>query len=293
GQTTPELGGDNFKNCQENPDQYIELVPMSFIENILGNQNEVQVDNRDHNYYKARFKRDEEGKIRRGNAFFAAYGDRSSINWGERKATGLERSYSYGSEAVGLSMLFVGASESYTSSEEKFRVVNTAEMKAAFNRNYTSRDVIDLTYNSLTLGVTVEKRDCVTITSKKKIPLAYQICRNSSRKSPLQETWFLISDTNMEKHGIISDGNLPGDKNRSQVIRGQQNFNILWDKFESNDTYLLVKEVGTRTAGDAYQKYLTRDNILPFESQYDHSFPGMIIPATHKPTTSCNDCPDQ
>lgn len=293
GETNTELGGENYKNCQEDPSSYIELVPMSFVEEILGNEKKVEIDSQEHPFYTARFKKDEEGRIRRGNAFFAAYGDRSSINWGERTSESFSRTYAYGMETVGLKMLFVGAQENYTKEDVKYRMVNTAEMKAAFNRNYTSRDVIDLTYNSLTLGLSVEKRDCITITSKKKIPLAYQICRNESRKSPMEETWFLISDTNMEKHGIISDGNLPGDQNRSQVIRGQQNFNILWDRFESNDTYLIVKEIGSRDAGDAYQKYLNRENHIPFESQYDHSFPGMIVPATHKPTTSCNDCQGQ
>lgn len=293
GETMPELGGENYEKCIQDPHSFIELTPMSFVQDILGSEKEVEIDNKNYNYIKARFKKDEEGKIQRGNAFFAAYGDRSSINWGERKAQGTERSFAYGSEAVGLSMLFVGGSESYTSSEEKYRVVNTAEMKAAFNRNYTSRDIIDLTYNSVTLGITIEKRDCITLTSKRAIPLAYQVCRNQPRKTSLEETWFLISDTNMEKHGIISDGNLVGDKNRSQVIRGQHNFNILWDQFEGNDTYLIVKEIGGKTEGDAYEKYLSRDTTFPFESQYDHSFPGMILPAGHTPTTSCNDCQGQ
>ena len=291
GNQESELGGQNFKDCIDNPARHIELVPMSFVEELYGKKEKVNVDGIDFDYIAPRFKSDEEGKIHRGNAFFAAYGDRSSINWGERKAESIENSLSYGLE--GPSMLFVGSSERRSRVEETYKVKNTAEMRAAFNRNYTQRDVIDLTYNSLTLEFTVKKRDCVTLRSKTRVALAYNFCRNDSTMKRVEETWFFIGDTNLESHGIISDGNLKGDSNRNQVIRGQQNFNIVWDDYESKDTLLVVRELGTITVGDAFEKYISREKgLIPFENRYDQSFPGMMLPYSHKPTNSCNDCQD-
>jgi hypothetical protein len=190
-------------------------------------------------------------------------------------------------------MLFVGSSERHSKVEETYKVKNTAEMRAAFNRNYTSRDIIDLTYNSLTLEFTVRKRDCITLRSKKNVPIAYNFCRKRARMSRVDETWFFIGDTNLERHGIISDGNLKGDRNRNQVVRGQQNFNLMWDDFEKDDALLVVREIGTITPGDAFDKYISKEKgLIPFENRYDHSFPGMMLPFSHKPTSSCNDCPD-
>ncbi|MCF8060324.1 MAG: hypothetical protein K9K67_13565 [Bacteriovoracaceae bacterium] len=286
-----ELGGQSFKDCMENPSNHIELVPMSFVEELQGRKEKVNVDGNDFTYISPRFKSDEEGKIHRGNAYFAAYGDRSSINWGERESESTENALSYGLE--GPSMLFVGTSERHSRVEETYKVKNTAEMRAAFNRNYTSRDVIDLTYNSLTLEFTVKKKDCITLRSKKNMPRAYNFCRKESRMKRVEETWFFIGDTNMESHGIISDGNLKGDSNRNQVIRGQQNFNILWDEYETKDTLLVVRELGTISVGDAFDKYINKEKgLIPFENRYDHSFPGMMLPYSHKPTNSCTDCQD-
>ena len=281
---------NTYNECIKDPHNYLDVAPMSFVEEILGKKYKTSYSEREYSYFRPIFKEDEEGRIKRGNAFFAAYGDRSSVNWGKTNAEIYSRSYSYGMEMHGLRMLFVSAQEGYTLEEQRFKTVNTAEMKAAFNRNYTSRDVVDLGFNSLTLGMNVLQKDCITITSKKEVPIAYQLCRDKAQKKQLNETWFLISDTNVEYHGIISDGNLPGDNNRNQIIRGQENFNMLWDRFETNDTYLIVKEIGEKFEGDAFQKYINRDNGMPFESNFDHSFPGMTIPVSHRPTTSCNDC---
>ncbi len=291
GNQETEVGGKRFKECLDNPSQHIELVPMSFVEELLGKRETAEVEGLTFNYITPRFKNDDTGKIRRGNAYFAAYGDRSSINWGERESESLERSFSYGLE--GPSMLFVGSSERHSRSEEVYTVKNTAEMRAAFNRNYTSRDVIELTYNSITLRFTVRKRDCITLRSKTNVPLAYNFCRQQAQMKEVEESWFFIGDTNMQSHGIISDGNLKGDPNRNQVIRGQQNFNMLWDQYETDDALLVVREIGTISVGDAFDKYISRDKgLIPFENRYDHSFPGVLLPYSHKPTSSCTDCQD-
>lgn len=291
GSQDTEVGGKKLKECLANPSEHIELVPMSFVEELLGKRETAEVEGMEFTYITPRYKSDDNGKISRGNAYFAAYGDRSSINWGERQSESTERTLSYGLE--GPSMIFIGSSERHSRSEETFRVKNTAEMRAAFNRNYTSRDVIDLTYNSITLNFTVRKRDCITLRSKTNVPLAYNFCRQDAQMKRVEETWFFIGDTNMEKHGVISDGNLKGDPNRNQVIRGQQNFNILWDQYESDDALLVVREIGTISVGDAFDKYISREKgLIPFENRYDHSFPGVILPYSHKPTTSCIDCQD-
>lgn len=291
GKKEENLGGGEYLSCLEDPSQYIEIVPMSFVEEIVGHRNSKIYDEQEYTYYKTRFVKDQTGKIRRGNAYFAAYGDRSSINWGERESEAKERTMAYGLE--GPTMLFVSTRESSTHSEETFTVKNTAEMRAAFNRYYTSRDLIDLTYNEVTLEFSARMRDCATIRSKTKRPFVYNLCRDQSRLKRLQETWFFIGDTSSQEHGIISDGNMKGDDNRMQVIRGKQNFNLLWDKYESNDALLVVEELGTITVGDAFTKYINREKgLIPFENKFDHSFPGMILPVTHDPTRSCNDCQD-
>lgn len=291
GSQDTEVGGKKLKECINDPAKHIELVPMSFVEDLLGKRETAEVEGMEFSYITPRYKSDDNGKIKRGNAYFAAYGDRSSINWGERESESMERSLSYGLE--GPSMIFVGSSERHSRSEETFRVKNTAEMRAAFNRNYTSRDVIDLTYNSITLNFTVRKRDCITLRSKTNVPLSYNFCRKDAQMKRVEETWFFIGDTNMENHGIISDGNLKGDPNRNQVIRGQQNFNLLWDQYETDDALLVVREIGTISVGDAFDKYISREKgLIPFENRYDHSFPGVILPFSHKPTTSCNGCQD-
>ncbi len=291
GNKEDSLGGAAYEECLTSPDELIEFVPMSFVEEIVGQKKEKTYEEQNYRYFQTRFVKDMTGKIRRGNAYFAAYGDRSSINWGERESQATERSMSYGLE--GPTMLFVSTRESRTHAQETFSVKNTAEMRAAFNRFYTSRDLIDLTYNEVTLEFSARVRDCVTVRSKKKLPHVYSFCRKKDRLKRLQETWFFIGDTSSQEHGIIADGNIIGDDNRMQVIRGKQNFNLLWQKYETNDALLVVEELGTITVGDAFTKYINREKgLIPFENKFDHSFPGMILPTTHDPTRACNDCQD-
>ena len=291
GNSNDFIGGEEYQECLKNPSEHIEITPMSFVEEIIGNKLSEEHDGHQFDYYQARFIQDEEGKIRRGNAYFAAYGDRSSIDWGERQSKSIQHSYSYGLE--GPSMLFIGTSESHTSAQETYQVKNTAEMRAAFNRYYTSRDLIDLTYNSVTLEFPARMKDCITIRSKTGKKNLYNYCRKDSRIKRMQETWFFIGDTNTQNHGVLSDGNIVGDSNRQQVIRGKQNFNLLWDAYETEDALLVVEELGTVTVGDAFTKYINREKgLIPFENKYDHSFPGMMIPVSHEPTRSCNGCQD-
>jgi hypothetical protein len=136
-------------------------------------------------------------------------------------------------------------------------------------------------------------KDCITIRSKTGKKNLYNYCRKDSRIKRMQETWFFIGDTNTQNHGVLSDGNIVGDSNRQQVIRGKQNFNLLWDAYETEDALLVVEELGTVTVGDAFTKYINREKgLIPFENKYDHSFPGMMIPVSHEPTRSCNGCQD-
>jgi hypothetical protein len=277
--------------CLNQPKKHIRITSMSFVENVLGLKS-TTVDGSEFTSAKAKFINDDQGKIRRGNAFFAAYGDRSSVTIGEQDTVSYSTNMSYGFE--GPTMAFLGFSQRKSISQEVFKVKNTTQMKAAFNRNYTSRDLLDLTFERLTLEVPVKSRGCITVESLQNIPLTYQICNERARLQRLKETWFFVGDTNAIKHGVISDGNLPGDTNQNQVIRGQQRFNQLWNDMEKQDTLLVIKELGTMNAGDAFESYIKTENqMLPYESSYDHAFPGMIIPYTHVPTNSCTDCQGQ
>jgi len=290
GDKSEEIGGEHFQECFNNPGGYLELTPMSFVDDLLRTDKHT-FDGLNYEYSSARFIKDEMGKINRGNAFFAAFGDRSSVSWGERESDATERSISYG--LMGMSSVFMGLQQGHTRTEEVFKVSNRTLMRAAFDRNYSSRDVIKLDYNSLNLRFTARVVDCITLRSKKSIPLSYSFCRNDAKTKSVAEKWFLISDNSAGNNGMISDGNVMGDNNRQQVIRGQQNFNFLWSDLKADDTVLVVREIGTISVGDAFEKYIHKEeNLLPFESKFDRSFPGMLVPFSHTPITSCTDCQD-
>ena len=285
GKKTKPVSSDDFENCLSRPQEHLKRIPQSHIVALLG-QKEVDSENFPGlNVVKAKFIKDNIGKINRGNAFFAAYGDRSSTNMGSRDSRSIESTYSY--DLLWPGPFYLGFSHGISQSHETYTMKNTASMKAAFNRNYTSLDLEKMQYNELILGFAAKVKNCVTIMSKKALPVQFQFCQKEARLKRFKETWYFIGDTDAKKHGIIADGTRPGETQHSQLIRGKSNFERLWKILEKKDTLLIVQEMGEVDLTDAFQNYINgREDSLPYDSFVDNSFPGMIVPEVNTATSN-------
>jgi hypothetical protein len=278
------IGSEDFKDCMKHPNRHIERIPLTHIDRFLGKGDSDSL-------YKAKFITDDKGDIQKGEAFFAAYGDRSSVNLGDRTSELHATQVSYGLE--GPAPYYIGLNQSTTWSYEMYQMKNNAKMYAAFKRDYISRK-IDLIYNSLTLQMSAYVKHCVALIPKRGSPVQLHLCRDKAPLQKLQETWFFIGDSSADQSSIISDGNRPSDGFQSQLIRGQFNYNRLWSRYEKENVLLVMKQINKVDPSDAFHSYLDRyKGDIPYQNYVDNSFPGLFIPPAHTPINSCNGCQDR
>ncbi len=285
------IGGNEYKACIQDPKDHIDIRPMTHIQELLKSKEADTTQAPGLMILNPKYKGDDQGRINRGNAFFAAYGDRSSLSKGTRKSKVHSLNYSLGIEMPGP--YYFGHTLGISQQYDRFQVENNTQMKAAFNRAYTLREVVNLQYNQLILSFNAKIRYCIAIFSKKGRPKQYHLCEKVDRLKRMVESWFFLGNTNANEHGLIADGNRPGENNRGQIIRGQYNFNRLWKAFEKDDTLTIIEETGQVDLKDAFQLYIqNRPSNLPYENYIDNSFPGLFIPEDYKPITECTGCQD-
>ncbi len=263
-------GGDQFAACENAPNEHFKVTPVMHIRKILSRRPE----RREEAY--ASFVKSTRGQVSRGNAFFAAYGDRSSSVSGEREGESRTTNMSYGIEGPGP--YYIGYSKGHVKEYATFEQKNRADMEAAFDRFYTQRQLTELEFDLLKLKFHAQVRRCVTIVGTQTNSARVHLCEDNDRPKQLEEEWYFIGDTRSRDHGIIADGAFPGLTGFTQVIRGRYNYNRMWNKFKEEDIKLVLEEVGeTRGLTYAFKRYLGEDNKIPYENFVDNSHPGLYV----------------
>ncbi|MBK25176.1 MAG: hypothetical protein CME70_14375 [Halobacteriovorax sp.] len=263
-------GGEQFANCEDAPNEHFKVTPIMHIRKILSRRPE----RREEAY--ASFVKSTRGQVSRGNAFFAAYGDRSSSVSGEREGESRTTNMSYGIEGPGP--YYIGYSKGHVKEYATFEQKNRADMEAAFDRFYTQRQLTELEFDLLKLKFHAQVRRCVTIVGTKTNAARVHLCEDNDRPKQLEEEWYFIGDTRSRDHGIIADGAFPGLTGFTQVIRGRYNYNRMWNKYKEEDIKLVLEEVGeTRGLTYAFKRYLNEDSKIPYENFVDNSHPGLYV----------------
>lgn len=263
-------GSDAYVHCKENPNEHFSVTPVTHIRKILSRKSE----NKSEAF--ASFVDSERGQVSRGNAFFAAYGDRASSVTGERQSESRTTNMSYGIEGPGP--YYIGYSKGHTKEYATFEQKNSADMEAAFDRFYTQRQLSELNFDQLTLKFYAQVRRCVTVVGTRTQSARIHLCEDQDRPKQIEEDWFFIGDTRSRDHGIIADGSFAGITGFTQVIRGKFNYNRMWNKYKTQDIAQVLEEVGDhRGMSYAFERYLTEDSKMPYENFVDNSHPGLYV----------------
>lgn len=263
-------GSDQFVDCTQSPNDHFKVTPVTHIRKILsrksGNKAEAF----------ASFVDSERGQVSRGNAFFAAYGDRASSVTGERQSESTTTNMNYGIEGPGP--YYFGYSKGHTKEYATFEQKNSADMEAAFDRFYTQRQLSELLFDQLTLKFYAQVRRCVTVVGIRSNTTRVHLCEDQDRPKQISEDWFFIGDTRSQDHGIIADGSFAGITGFTQVIRGKYNYNRMWNKYKTQDIKQVLEEIGdSRGMSYAFERYLSEDQKMPYENFVDNSHPGLYI----------------
>lgn len=264
-------GGEQWVDCVDNPNEHFKVTPVTHIRKILSQKSDRP------NEAFATYVDSDRGQVSRGNAFFAAYGDRSSAVTGEREAEQKHTSVSYGIEGPGP--YYFGFSQGYSKEYATFEQQNQADMEAAFDRYYTQRKLTELEFDRLQLKFYAQVRRCVTIVGSKTTDARVHLCEDNDRPKELEEEWYFIGDVRSQSHGMIADGSFPGLTGFTQVIRGRYNYNRIWDRYKNEDIKLVLEEVGdSRGLTYAFKRYLKQtEGGVPYENFVDNSHPGLYI----------------
>ncbi|MFT6069103.1 MAG: hypothetical protein ACJAT2_000420 [Bacteriovoracaceae bacterium] len=263
-------GSDAYVHCSQNPNEHFSITPVTHIRRILSRKVENQ------NEAFASFVDSERGQVSRGNAFFAAYGDRASSVTGERQSEARTTNLSYGIEGPGP--YYFGYSRGHVKEYATFEQKNSADMEAAFDRFYTQRQLSELIFDQLTLKFYAQVRRCVTVVGTQSKATRIHLCEEQDRPKQIEEDWFFIGDTRSQDHGIIADGAFAGVTGFTQVIRGKFNYNRMWNKYKTDDIKQVLEEVGDhRGMSYAFERFLGEDSSMPYENFVDNSHPGLYI----------------
>ena len=198
-----------------------------------------------------------------GDAFFAAFGERSSEQTGERESVSFNKNYSFGIE--GPAPYYIGFSQGISEQNETYFMKNRTSMNAAFWRDYTDIKRIKMEYNKLSLRVKAKVQDCVALMSKTDRPIQYHICDDQERYREISEEWYFIGDIESDKNSVIADGMRPGDTDKTQIIRGKVNFDRMWGQIEGEDAAIAVRRSRDVYPDAAFHNYLKKGRSLPYE----------------------------
>ena len=216
------------------------------------------------------------GKVYRGDAFFAAYGNRYARSWGKRTSWGTHG----GVDIIPDLPFMLGIKAGYGIEIFAFDGKENSNMQMDYDRSFTQRTKVNLDYNSITLRFKAKVRHCTALTSKTGIKRKIHLCQKEDQyKNSLLETWYFIGRTDMRANSVLADGNTPASDYEHQVIRGRYNYNQIWSKYKKEDVYMVIEQLGTADLASSFKDVLReRPFNTPNESRSDNSFPGLLLP---------------
>lgn len=272
-QTVTDTGAQ-FLDCLENPRKHIESMPMTHIQKVIPTR--IRQNGKVVGKQYSQVISQDNGKVYRGDAFFAAYGNRYARSWGERTSWG-----TFGGVDITPKLpLMLGVKAGYGIEIFAFDGKENSNMQMDYDRSFTQRTKVNLDYNSITLRFKAKVRHCATITSKTGIKRKIHLCQKEDQyKNSLTETWYFIGRTDMRANSVLADGNTPASDYEHQVIRGTYNYNQIWSKYKKEDVYMVIEQLGTADLASSFKDVLrSRPFTTPNESRSDNSFPGLLIP---------------
>jgi len=265
-------GGALFLKCLENPRASINVLGMTFIDKLMKEKDGLA---------PAKFIADNNGKLNRGKGYFAGSGERSGVDHTTSEGEswmlafggefGFPNPFSFGMEG--------GYAKTYAISDSK----SVGNSQMGMIRYGSNQDDLNLNYESLTLEMIAETKECFTASAQKALR-TIQVCLPESRLQKIQETWYFIEESVSANNGVIADGTRPGQDYLSQVVRGQENFNRIWDKFVYDDNAMIVQNLDQLDIYEAFRPYL-KDSPAEFlfEKNKDNAIPGAIIKTVKNP----------
>ncbi|GAB4417594.1 MAG: hypothetical protein OHK0056_26640 [Bacteriovoracaceae bacterium] len=270
--STTQDGGEKFTKCINEPRKYISLLGMTFVDKLIRENNGLA---------KAKFIADNNGRLNRGKGYFAGSGDRSGVDQTTSETSswmvamggefGLPSPFNFGMEG--------GYAKTYAVSDS--RSVGSSQM--AMVRYGSNQDDLNINYESLTLEVIAETKECFTASAEKSDRVLI-FCMPENRLQKLEETWYFLEESNRTNNGILADGTRLGGDYMAQVIRGKENFNRIWDRFVHNDNAMIVQNLDQLDIYEAFRPPL-KDNVAEylFEKSKDNAIPGAVIKTVRNP----------
>lgn len=260
------VGGEQWRACLENPQAYIKTSPSDHVESFLKTEQVGDI-----TVTKPTFISQARGDIFRGVGFFAAFGDRSSVGEGDRDANTVETHVGFELSIPFIASIGIGGDRTHS----VYQAREKAEMQSSFERQYTQQSDIELEYNRITLEFLARMRRCISASSEaaKKTML---ICDDNDRLARVQENWYFIGDTRLNKIGVITNNTLPDSVEMAQVIRGEASLKKIWGDFRTEDRALVLEKLDEPAQG-ILQKPLS-EQLVTEDSFVDIGFPGVIIP---------------
>lgn len=275
------VGGELYKNCLKNPREFINTQALNHVQQILSKGRELTQDGGLNKYGKAVLVEQERGNISLGMGFYAADGLRSWEAEGTQDVTSIHGGVDLFLHAPPpLLMAFnAGVSQAHEMVSQKVQ----SDMQVVFDRNYRQLGKPDLEYNKIELEMTANIRRCFSATNSKGVKRALHICEKDDRLTKLREQWFFIAEKNPQSLSTITDPLRPGDTTHTQLIRGQQQFNQLWDKYKSEDVAVLIKSIPGKKIRRPLVHYKTAEHDGGFFRAYiDQNFPGIVTPYQYR-----------
>jgi hypothetical protein len=268
------MPNSDFNKCMNDPVSNLKTTPLQHIQKVISSK--IRKDGKAIGKKWATLIRQEKGKVYRGDAFFAAQGNRYFKSWGEKSTT-------YRSAGIDLSPsipYLLGMKAGTTYEMAKYNGYDEGIMHMDYDRVFTQRTKLDLSFDSITLRFKAQVKNCVSIVSKNSFKARIHLCEDQDQLLPnVEETWFFIGRTKIRDNGVLADSNAQAFDNEHQLIRGKYNYDLIWSKFKGEDVLMVIGQMGTADLSGSFQKVLEeRPLAIPFENRSDNSFPGLIIP---------------
>lgn len=259
-------GGDKWRACIENPQDFIKVSPSDHVESFLKTEKIGDI-----TVTKPTFVSQARGDIFRGVGFFAAFGDRASVGEGDRDSATVETHVGFELSIPFIASVGIGGDRSHS----VYQAREKAQMQSSFERQYTQQSDIELEYNRITLEFLAKMRRCLSASADaaKKTVL---ICDDNDRLSRVQENWYFIGDTRLNKIGVITNNTLPDSVEMAQVIRGEASFKKIWGEFRAEDRALVLEKLDEPSQG-ILQKPLS-EQLITKDTLIGIGFPGVIVP---------------
>ncbi|MBH46837.1 MAG: hypothetical protein CME71_01560 [Halobacteriovorax sp.] len=259
-------GGEEWKACVENPKAFLNVSPSTHLIELLQKEslNDIAVT-------RPKFISQARGDIFRGVGYFASFGDRTSEGSGERTGRTIESNMGFQLSIPFISKAGIGDYHSYATYQAKEK----AQMQASFERQYTQQKDIELEYNRITLEFLAKIKRCLHVANAQE-KKSLLVCEDDDRLSRVQENWYFIGDTRLNKIGVITNANMDSDIEMAQIIRGEAAFKNIWGEFREEDRALVLERLDGDRQG-ILQTPIT-EQLKIGQIPVGVGFPGLITP---------------